>query len=55
MKITKYILLLVILLSVAFVVFIATQPNDYEINREKIITTSKDNVFNYVNDYTTWD
>lgn len=55
MKITKYILLLVILLSVAFVVFIATQPNDYEINREKIITTSKDNVFNYVNDYTTWE
>ncbi|WP_320815560.1 hypothetical protein [Flavobacterium sp.] len=55
MKITKYILLLVLLLSVAFVVFIATQPNDYEINREKIITSSKENIFTYVNDFTTWE
>ena len=55
MKITKYILLLALLLSVAFIVFIATQPNDYEINREKVIAISKDNVFNYVNDFTTWE
>lgn len=55
MKITKYIILLVLLLSVAFIVFIATQPNDYEISREKIISTSKDNVFDYVSDFTTWE
>ena len=55
MKITKYILLLVLLLSVAFLVFVATQPNNYQINREKVISTSKDNVFNYVNDFTTWE
>ncbi|WP_430400951.1 GyrI-like domain-containing protein [Flavobacterium sp.] len=55
MKITKYILLLLLLLSIAFIVFIATQPNEYEIKREKMIATSKDNVFNYVNDITTWE
>lgn len=55
MKITKYILLLLLLLSFAFIVFVATQPNEYEIKREKVINTSKDNVFNYVNDYTTWE
>jgi hypothetical protein len=55
MKITKYILLLLLLLSIAFIVFIATQPNEYEIKREKIIATSNDNVFNYVNDITTWE
>ena len=55
MKITKYILLLFLLLSIAFIVFIATQPNEYEIKREKVIATSKENVFNYINDFTTWE
>lgn len=55
MKITKYIFLLLLLISVAFVVFIATQPNDYVISRERVISTSKDNVFNYVNDFSTWE
>jgi len=55
MKITKYIFLLFLLLSIAFIVFVATQPNEYEIKREKIITTSKENVFDYVNDFSTWE
>ncbi len=55
MKIAKYIFLLFLLLLVAFVVFIATQPNDYEIKREKIITSSKDNIYDYINDFTTWE
>jgi len=55
MKITKYIFLLLLLFSIAFIVFVATQPNEYEITREKEIATSKDNVFNYINDFTTWE
>jgi hypothetical protein len=55
MKITKYIFLLLLLFSIAFIVFVATQPNEYEITREKEIAASRDNVFNYINDFTTWE
>lgn len=55
MKIIKYIFLLLLLLSCAFIVFVATQPNNYQLHKEKEIASTKVNVFNYVNDYTTWE
>ena len=48
MRILKYILLLLLLLGVAFVVFVATQKSDYTIVRSKEIKISKDIVYNFV-------
>jgi hypothetical protein len=52
MRILKYILLLLLLLSVAFVVFVATQQSDYKVIRSKEIKISKDIVYNLVSDST---
>ncbi|WP_322550703.1 GyrI-like domain-containing protein [Flavobacterium psychraquaticum] len=50
MRILKYIFLLFLLFSLAFVVFVATQPGDYKIIRSKEIKISKDILFNFVSD-----
>lgn len=50
MRILKYILLLLLLLSVAFIVFVATQKGDYKIVRSKEIKIAKDVVFTFVTD-----
>lgn len=50
MRILKYILLLLLLLSVAFIVFVATQRGDYKIIRAKEIKITKDVVFTFVTD-----
>ena len=50
MRILKYILLLLLLLSVAFIVFVATQKGDYKIVRSKNIKIAKDVVFTFVTD-----
>jgi effector-binding domain-containing protein len=52
MRILKYVLLLLLLFSVAFIVFVATQPSDYKIKRSKEIKVAKDIVFNFVADST---
>jgi len=52
MRILKYVLLLLLLFSVAFIVFVATQPSDYKIIRAKEINISKDIIFNFVADST---
>ncbi len=50
MRILKYVLLLVLLFGVAFIVFVATQPGDYTIQRTKEIKVTQDVVFNFVAD-----
>lgn len=52
MRILKYILLLLLLFSVAFIVFVATQQGDYKVVRSKEIKASKDIVYNFVSDST---
>lgn len=52
MRILKYIFLLLLLFSVAFVVFVATQPSDYKVTRSKEIKISKEILFNFVADST---
>lgn len=52
MRILKYILLLLLLLGVAFIVFVATQQSDYKVVRSKEIKVSKDIVYNFVSDST---
>ncbi len=52
MRILKYILLLILLFSIAFVVFVATQNSEYKVLRSKEIKIEKDIVFTFVNDST---
>lgn len=52
MRILKYILLLLLLFSVAFVVFVATQQSDYKVVRSKEIKVAKDIVYSFVSDST---
>ncbi|NDI98051.1 hypothetical protein GWA97_03090 [Flavobacterium sp. LaA7.5] len=55
MKIIKYIFLLLLLILVAFTVFIATQDGSYDIRQEKIVKVPKTALFNYINDYANWE
>lgn len=52
MRILKYIFLLLLLFSLAFVVFVATQPGEYKVTRSKEINVAKDILFNFVSDTT---
>lgn len=52
MKILKYIFLLLALLSVAFLVFVVTQPSEFSISRTKQIKISKEVVFDFITDST---
>lgn len=54
MKIAKYIFLLLALLGVAFVVFIATQPNHFSVSSSLSINHSKDSVVSFVSDASKW-
>ena len=61
MRILKYLFLLFLLLSTAFVVFVATQPGDYKIMRSKEINISKDILYHFIsdtnslNDWSPWE
>lgn len=54
MKILKYLFLLLFLSFISFSVFIATQKGNFNIERSKIIHTSKTDLYHYVNDYQNW-
>jgi effector-binding domain-containing protein len=51
MKILKYLFLLLLLCAIAGFVFITTQPGEYAIVKNKEISSSKEVVFNFVNNY----
>lgn len=48
MKIAKYIFLLLALFSIAFSVFVATQPGSFEVVKEKKIDSSKILIFDFI-------
>jgi predicted transcriptional regulator YdeE len=54
MKILKYVFLLLLLASIAVVVFIATQDGTYTVEKQKVINVSKPVLFSYVSDYNNW-
>lgn len=54
MKIAKYIFFLLVLLAFALFVFISTQPNSFSITETRTINASKELVFDYTNDLSTW-
>ena len=55
MKILKYVILLLLLFGTAFIVFVATQPTNFTIERSKTIKADKDIVFDFVTDSTSRD
>ncbi|WP_418263772.1 transcriptional regulator [Flavobacterium faecale] len=55
MRILKYLILLVLLSFVALSIFIATQKGEFNIERSKVINSSKSSVYNYVNDLKNWE
>ncbi|MES2811878.1 MAG: GyrI-like domain-containing protein [Bacteroidota bacterium] len=55
MKIAKYIILLLLLITGTISVFVATKDGSYSIKKNKIIDVPKQIVFNYVSDLKNWD
>lgn len=55
MRILKYVMFLLFLAFVAVIVFIATQKGNYQVVRSIYIKSSRETVFNYLNDYRNWD
>lgn len=54
MKALKYIFLFLLLVIIAFSIYVATLDNHYDVHRTKTINAPKEVVFNTVNDYKTW-
>jgi effector-binding domain-containing protein len=55
MKIVKYIFLLLLLAGIAVTVFVATQEGKYNIKKDKVISVSRQVLYNYINDYKNWE
>jgi len=54
MRIIKYIFLLILLVTFAISIFVATQKGDFYVQRDSIIKHPKSTVFNYAYDYRNW-
>jgi len=55
MRILKYILLLVLLITLAFFVYVSTQEAKFTVTKSKVIKLDKSTLFNYLNDYQNWE
>lgn len=55
MRILKYLLLILLLLSIGLTVYIFTQKGNYKVQTSEIIKASRSTVFDYVNDYKNWE
>ncbi|RXR32646.1 transcriptional regulator [Flavobacterium piscinae] len=55
MKILKYILLLILLILIAFTVYLSTQNGLFSVTKSKVINIEKSALFQYVNDYQNWE
>ncbi|WP_111706382.1 SRPBCC family protein [Lutibacter citreus] len=54
MKYLKYILLLVLILTIGFSIYISTLDSEYDVSANKTIKAPKELIFNTINDYKTW-
>lgn len=54
MRIIKYLFLLLLLSLVASSIFVATQKEDFTVERSKLINSPKMSIYNYVNDSKNW-
>ncbi|KAF2517091.1 SRPBCC family protein [Flavobacterium foetidum] len=55
MKILKYLFLLSLLSLVALTVFVATQKGDFDVERSKVINSSRTSVYSYLNDFRNYE
>ena len=55
MKILKYILLLLLILIIGFSIYIAVQPNSFDVTRTKTINAPQSVVYNNVIDFKNWE
>ena len=55
MKILKYILLLLLILVIGFSIFIAVQPNSFDVTRTRIINAPQSVVYDNVIDFKNWE
>lgn len=55
MRILKYILLLILLISLAFSVYLSTNEGDFSVTKSKVINIDKSILFQYVNEYQNWE
>lgn len=55
MRILKYIVLLVLLILLAFTVYVWTKKEAYSVTRSKVINLDKTALFHFVNDYQNWE
>lgn len=55
MKALKYILFLLLLLSIGVVIYIAVQPNSFEVTRSRTIEAPAQVIYNNVVDYKNWE
>jgi effector-binding domain-containing protein/uncharacterized protein YndB with AHSA1/START domain len=55
MKYLKYLLFLLLIAIIAFAIYVAVQPNNYDVKRTKLIKAPVSMVFNKINDYKNWE
>ncbi|UPQ79104.1 GyrI-like domain-containing protein [Flavobacterium azooxidireducens] len=55
MRILKYILLLILLILLAFSVYLSTKEGNFSVTKSKVINIEKSTLFQYVNDYQNWE
>ena len=55
MRILKYILLLILLILLAFSVYLSTKEGSFSVTKSKVINIDKSALFQYVNDYQNWE
>jgi len=55
MKTLKYILFLLIIVIIGFLIYVAVQPNSYDVKRTKLIKAPVNVIYNNINDIQKWD
>lgn len=54
MKALKYIVFLLLIITIGAAIYIAVQPNSFEFNRTRVIDAPPEVIYNTVNDYKEW-
>src|SRR5690606_27920544 len=55
MKALKYILFLILILIIGFTIYIAVQPNSFEVKRSRTIHAPAEVIYNNVIDFNNWE
>ncbi|MFD2824191.1 GyrI-like domain-containing protein [Lacinutrix iliipiscaria] len=55
MKTLKYIIFLLLILIIGFLIYVAIQPNDYDVKRTQLINAPANVIYNNINDLKQWE